>query len=168
MHYSGTVAAAREGNICGIPAVALSMEFLGAIDLYFDDCATMAIEFIDEIFERIEQEEKHFVNFVFNVNFPNVPHTENCGWKLVNQGHGIVRDELTEESYDTENGLARFVFSVRSKYDVNSNDINIDSFAVQNRFTAVTIIPLFGGYALPNDEISKWSIFKNNTKEEKF
>lgn len=159
MHYSGTVAAAREANICGLPSIALSMAFLGATDFYYHDCAQMAVEFIDEVLERIEEEKELFSKMVFNVNFPNVPREDNRGWRFVYQGNGIVRDELTEQSSEEDNGLQKIVFVVRSFYHVNSTDIDIDSFAVKKNFTAVTAIPLFSGKPPPFEQISSWSIF---------
>lgn len=66
--YSGTVAAATEGFLFGIPAIAFSQLHKGWQHL--DSAARIAREVVERQFELLEKP------FLLNVNIPNLPYSE--------------------------------------------------------------------------------------------
>jgi 5'-nucleotidase len=78
--YSGTVSAATEGTLLGIPSIALSIDSYAA-DAQFATAAAVMVELL-----------AHLSAFqlpagtLLNVNVPNVPFIELKGWRLTSQG----------------------------------------------------------------------------------
>jgi 5'-nucleotidase len=66
--YSGTVAAATEGFLFGIPAIAFSQVHHGWAHL--DAAARVAREIVERRFEELQSP------YLLNVNIPNLPHDE--------------------------------------------------------------------------------------------
>jgi 5'-nucleotidase len=90
--YSGTVAAALEGIVLGIPAVALSQQSsaggLGYVTGSFD--FTVAAAFTAQLVERLSRESMPEATLI-NVNFPN---REPTGIEVTKLGKRIYNDEL--------------------------------------------------------------------------
>jgi len=90
--YSGTVAAAFEGIILGIPAIALSQQSsaggLGYVSGKFD--FTVAAAFTAQLVSQLRQESMPEATLV-NVNFPN---REPAGVEVTKLGKRIYNDEL--------------------------------------------------------------------------
>lgn len=90
--YSGTVTAAMESAICGVPGIAVSLEspenFNGPID--YQSAAEAARRIIEKLWscEDIPQD------MVLNVNVPYGPIDEFKGFSVTRQGMRIYRDEL--------------------------------------------------------------------------
>ena len=68
--YSGTVAAAMEANLMGIPAIAVSLATFGPTE-YFPDAARAALQIVRETIRRGLPEDTFL-----NVNVPNLPFAE--------------------------------------------------------------------------------------------
>lgn len=86
--YSGTVAAAIEATICGIPAVAMSLgTYNGG---YFDFAAEFAARFV-----RIVMERGPHPDMLYNVNVPGVQQKQINGVEITRLGQRIYRDVLT-------------------------------------------------------------------------
>jgi 5'-nucleotidase len=66
--YSGTVAAATEGFLFGIPAIAFSQMHKGWA--HIDSAARIAREVVERQFEQID------TPYLLNVNIPNLPYAE--------------------------------------------------------------------------------------------
>jgi len=73
--YSGTVAAAREGFILGIPAIAVSLDSFTSTDFAY------AAEVARHIAERFIDDE-HNLEYMLNVNVPSIPTTQVKGYKV--------------------------------------------------------------------------------------
>ena len=90
--YSGTVTAAMEAAIWGIPGVAVSLDrpenHSGAID--YKPAAESARRIIAWLMDQKEIPE----DTVLNVNVPNLPLSEMKGFKITRQGLRIYRDAL--------------------------------------------------------------------------
>lgn len=85
--YSGTVAAAIEATICGIPGIAIS---LGSYDSgYFDFAAEYGARLLKIVMDR----HRH-PDILFNVNVPGVPQEEIKGVEITRLGQRIYRDVL--------------------------------------------------------------------------
>jgi 5'-nucleotidase len=90
--YSGTVAAAMEGCIHGIPSIAFSLAKNNAFELQdYADC----IKVVRAIFDQIELFTPAHGN-VLNVNIPNVPFADMKGFKVTTQGRRIYEAQIAE------------------------------------------------------------------------
>ncbi|MBI3540951.1 MAG: 5'/3'-nucleotidase SurE [Deltaproteobacteria bacterium] len=69
VHYSGTVSAAMEGALMGIPSVAVSLVAYGDDPTHFQTAA----QFIVTLSRKILKQKKLPQGFVLNVNVPNFP-----------------------------------------------------------------------------------------------
>jgi len=89
--YSGTVTAAMEGAIWGLPSVAFSLDTHenGATLYYYDTAAAIAARIIDTV-----QKNGLPQNVLLNVNIPNLPASEIQGSQVTRLGLRIYRDML--------------------------------------------------------------------------
>ncbi len=85
--YSGTVSAAMEGCILGIPSVAFSA--FGREDFLFEDIAHWCVKVARKILERGIPE-----NTYLNVNVPNLRRDEIKGIKITRQGKRNYREKV--------------------------------------------------------------------------
>ncbi|MBV7379231.1 5'/3'-nucleotidase SurE [Maritimibacter dapengensis] len=87
--YSGTVGAAMEGALQGLPAIALS-QFLGPKnldpDVMFDAAAAWGVRVVKSLIERAPWQETADYRLFYNVNFPPVPAAEVKGIRATSQG----------------------------------------------------------------------------------
>src|SRR5882762_4393961 len=88
--YSGTVAAAMEATLLGIPAMALSQDYRGP-DIPWQTAEAFAPEVIRRLL-RLPWPD----STLFNINFPGVPPTEAAGFAVTSQGQRAIADNLTE------------------------------------------------------------------------
>lgn len=77
--YSGTVAAATEGFLLGIPAIALSL--VGKDFSHYETAAKIAVELVQK-FNR----KTHHQPWLLNVNIPDLPHSELQGMAVTRLG----------------------------------------------------------------------------------
>lgn len=75
--YSGTVSAAREGHIEGIPAVAISTDF---------NCFEIVDAELDNLLKFIFDEKLYSASYVLNVNFPTSKFSSSAGYQVCQQG----------------------------------------------------------------------------------
>jgi len=87
--YSGTVAAAIEGIISGIPSFAISLN--GFTDYHFETAAAFAAKVVKNILTH-----KIGTNFLLNINVPNLPPEQIKGVAITKLGKRIYQDELIE------------------------------------------------------------------------
>src|SRR5258706_5130871 len=92
--YSGTVSAATEGSLCGIPAVAVSLTTFEKVD--FDSAAKIASNIIKDLLsgEKIKLTPKTLLN----INIPNVKPEELKGILITKQGKSYWEDDLEVRS----------------------------------------------------------------------
>lgn len=90
--YSGTVAAAFEGIMLGIPAIAVSIERALDDDYNFDKVAAFTARLAGKIVEN------HLPgNILLNINSPNLPDAQIRGAEVTRLGKRIYRDQLVED-----------------------------------------------------------------------
>lgn len=89
--YSGTVAAAMEATLLGIPAMALSQEYRDGQGLPWETGDAFAPEVIRRLL-RLPWPD----STLFNINFPAVMPAEVAGFAVTNQGRRAIADNLTE------------------------------------------------------------------------
>ena len=120
--YSGTVAAALEGVVLGLPAIAVSQQSrAGALDYRFDGGFgfEVAAAFVARLVERIEDiplPNKSLLNI-------NVPAAPPVGVEVTSLGNRIYRDELKLES-EEESGRRYWIYgSDPGFHDVPGTDL---------------------------------------------
>jgi len=89
--YSGTVAAAMEATLLGIPAMALSQEYRDRNDVPWQTGDAFAPEIIRRLL-RLSWPD----STLYNINFPAVPPGEAVGFAVTSQGRRAIADNLTE------------------------------------------------------------------------
>jgi 5'-nucleotidase len=87
--YSGTVAAAFEATLLGIPAIAISLEFKD--DFHFDTAAQVAHEVVTRIIQNGLPPDT-----LLNVNVPDLPWSELAGFRVTRQGKRCYSDVVHE------------------------------------------------------------------------
>ncbi|MFP3854156.1 MAG: 5'/3'-nucleotidase SurE [Anaerolineales bacterium] len=91
--YSGTVTAAMEGAIAGVPSMAISLDtpddFEGPLD--FEPASQVALQLASKLMST-EPPEKMLIN----VNVPFGPAAANAPWSMTRQGLRIYRDQLVK------------------------------------------------------------------------
>lgn len=98
MFYSGTIAAAREGTVLNIPAIATSMDYTfepgKTHNSYFEDAAKYTSKLVKEVLKKGLPHHN-----LLNVNYPNLPLKKVKGVKITKQGIRMYTD-LVEEKLD--------------------------------------------------------------------
>lgn len=87
--YSGTVAAAMEATVMGIPAVAFS--WCGAFPEELEGCEELVTRILREILSRGDFP----VDTLFNVNLPAIPPSEVAGIRITSLGRRRYADSIT-------------------------------------------------------------------------
>jgi len=93
VHYSGTVAAALEGTLLGIPGIALSQVFSSPDVVRWETAENYAPDIIMKCCAASWGK-----NILLNVNFPDKPLDEVGGLSVVRQGKHKIGDELAFRS----------------------------------------------------------------------
>jgi 5'-nucleotidase len=145
--YSGTVSAATEGTVLGIPSVAISLTTYGEPD--FSYAARFAGRLALLVAERGLPE-----GTLLNVNVPPVPEHEIAGVLLTRQGKSTW-DDTFDVRRDPAN---REYFWLTGKLNIVDTDPDIDQIAIQNKYVSVTPIQ----YDLTDksmlDRMKKWRV----------
>ncbi len=127
--YSGTVSAAIEGNLCGVPAAAVSVS--GHDACHF----TLACELALDVLERFDDLDSLTT---ININTPNLPKEEIKGVKICRLGMREYDNWFIPENSGT--GIHEYRYSgAPVVYD--SKNTGIDVIAMQEGYATIT--PLF-------------------------
>lgn len=129
--YSGTVSAAIEGTIFGVPSVAFSL--IAAKEYHFDT----ASEFAKKVARYVLKNSLPY-DTLLNINIPNVPKEKIKGVKLTRQGKRIY-DGSIQETYDPW-GEKHYWIGGGKPYWERGEDTDIE--AVQAGFISVTPVHL--------------------------
>jgi 5'-nucleotidase len=89
--YSGTVAAAMEATLLGIPAIALSQDYRDGDEIPWETGEALAPEMIRRLV-RLPWPD----STLYNINFPAVPPAQVKGFAVAAQGRRAIADNLTE------------------------------------------------------------------------
>jgi 5'-nucleotidase len=124
INYSGTIAGASEGVICGLPAIAVSTDFF-----HFD----LAEEKLECVLDKIIDENILSTEVVMNVNFPSKEFKESKGIMITEQG---LRPFLHEFELDGESWWAR------GTWDKIENARGTDTYAFENGYISINPIKI--------------------------
>lgn len=125
--YSGTLAAATEGYLLGVPSLAISL--CSTQGFHFDTAARVAQEIVEKIMAREKRDA-----LLFNVNVPDVPYEELNGKTVTRLGRrhraeGVIRTRTPRN--DT-------VFWVGAAGAAKDATAGTDFHAVQNKQVSIT------------------------------
>ena len=127
--YSGTVSAAVEGILCGIPSVAVSVD--SHRPTHFDTACKLTLDMFEKIKEGIPS------GIVLSVNTPNLPAAEIKGLKFARLG----RREYIEQFEETMNQLGQREYWYKGLPVVyDSHDLANDVVAMQEQYATITPI----------------------------
>jgi 5'-nucleotidase len=135
--YSGTVSAATEGTILGIPSIAVSLTTYEEWDF------GVAARFASKL-ALLVQEKGLPAGTLLNVNVPAVPEGEIRGVKITAQGRSSWDD-----TFDLRRDPAgREYYWLTGRMHVTDEDAETDQLAIRDNYISVTPIH----YALTNEE----------------
>lgn len=145
INYSGTVAAAKEAALYGVPAIAVS---IGGYEIVNYDNAAL---FTERLIESVHQKGLPF-GTILNVNFPDVPLAEIKGVRISRQGITCLSENF-EKRIDPRN-RPYYWYGPDSRSTFNNPDI--DEAALDQNFISITPIKCdMTDYDLIK-EIKKW------------
>jgi 5'-nucleotidase len=127
--YSGTVSAATEGTVLGIPSIAVSLT------TYADPDFSYAAKFAGRL-ARLVAERGLPDGTLLNVNVPPLPESEIAGIKITRQGKSTWED-MFDVRRDPAN---REYFWLKGRLNVTDVDPDVDQIAIQNKYVSVTPI----------------------------
>jgi 5'-nucleotidase len=148
--YSGTVSAATEGTILGIPSIAISLTTFDRTD--FISASKVASKLVKDIWEddkiRIDR------GTLLNINIPNVPEKDIKGIKITKQGKSFWEDSF--EVRADPNGREYYWLTGKMAYRDNSNEFDIS--AVMDKYISVTPLHFDLTDYEAYEEIKNWKL----------
>jgi 5'-nucleotidase len=101
IHYSGTVAAAREGTLLGAPSIAVSLYYRDEGHRPYEVAGRVAAE----VFQMVK---RHGLppGVLLNVNVPPVPYAALRGWAVTRMGNSGYQDHYVTLTEEAEAALA--------------------------------------------------------------
>jgi 5'-nucleotidase len=133
--YSGTVTAAMEGAISGIPSIAVSLDSPehsgGPIDF---KPAARAGRKVAVLLLKNEMP----AGRLLNINVPGIPESEIKGWKVTRQGQRIYRDELVRR----EDPRGKPYYWIGGEAPTGIEEEDTDFGAIKQGYISVTPIQL--------------------------
>lgn len=130
--YSGTVSAAMEAVVCGIPAVAMS--FAGRRD----DLIAGYLPLVTQLVQRIVQLETLPAATLLNINLPGIPVDQVKGVRVVPLGSRFFRNSVTRHQDPWE----RDVYWIGGGEITWTGEVDTDHAVVREGYVAVTPLKL--------------------------
>jgi len=125
--YSGTVAAATEGFLFGIPSIAVSL--VNRSECNFATAAQVALEMVKRFMEKIVH-----VPVLLNINVPDVPLSRLAGMEVTRLG----RRHKAEPVIKSTNPRGETIYWVGAAGIAQDAGEGTDFFAVQNNKISIT------------------------------
>jgi 5'-nucleotidase len=124
--YSGTVAAATEGFLLGIPSIAISLTSKTAT--HFETAAEIAVELV------LRHRERAAGAWLLNVNVPDIPRAALAGYKVTRLG----RRHKAENVVKTQNPRGETIYWVGAAGPAADAGEGTDFHAVEQRYASIT------------------------------
>lgn len=129
--YSGTVSAATEGVVLGIPGIAFSL--CTYADPEWETAARIAKELTKKVIENPMPP-----NVLLNINIPNLPYNQLKGIKITRMG----RSRFIEKFHKRLDPRGRTYYWLDGELEVHDEGDDIDIHAVRDGFVSITPIHL--------------------------
>jgi 5'-nucleotidase len=138
VYYSGTVSAAREASILGIPslAVSLSVDFAKPkpeSKLHYESAAKMAVRLLRQL-KGVDLPE----HTLLNLNVPDLPMSKIKGLKLARQGFRYYSGSILRR----KDHRGRDYFWVGGQYKGFRNEADTDCTVVESGYASITPLKL--------------------------
>jgi 5'-nucleotidase len=143
--YSGTVAAATEGHLLGIPSLALSLTSKAAAHL--DSAAQIALDVVQR-FQRQSFPEP----VLLNINVPDLPLSEIRGSRVTRLGKRHKAEGVVK-SVNPRNETVYWVGAAGGAQDAGAGT---DFHAVDNGFVSITPLQIDLTHAAQLDRLARW------------
>jgi len=133
--YSGTVGAARQGAFFNVPSIALSLNTWSGDKTgeHFDNIFPFFDNYFDLLLKHIN------VDFVFNINFPNVSYKDIKGIKnTIPYPYEHYNDDLFLLNGDH---LGKY-YGIKWRHKFVEENIRFDASAVKNGFISVSALKI--------------------------
>jgi len=131
--YSGTVAAAREGVLLGIPSIAFSQAYRDITKVDFAVAARIALDLTRKVLAR------GLPPGVFlNVNIPPAKWEDIQGYAITRQGDSGFRDKFMHISGHPDNGGVLYRNVGERFAPSSSEDLDLDDRAVKQKKVSIT------------------------------
>lgn len=133
--YSGTVTAAMEATLSGLPGVAVSLDSnrTHPKPLDYDPAARVAASIVRQIHSAAIPNDT-----LLNVNVPYVPIEEMRGVAITRQGQRVYRDELIKR----EDPRGRPYYWIGGDIPTGVADAGTDFWALENNYVSITPLSL--------------------------
>lgn len=158
IYYSGTIAAAREGAVMGISAVAFSLDYEYVPGVVEPEAFRPGAKFARRMCSQILHDPLP-QGTMLNVNFPNRPPDKVKGVRVAKQGFRMYSDRIT----------ARQDFRGNDYYWLGGRYIGFkkikgsDCEVVDNGYISVTPLKIDVTHYEYMNELSQWRLFKNDS-----
>jgi len=126
--YSGTVSAATEGTIIGIPSIAISLNSIKGGDMV--PSQKVAINVATKVIKNGLPG-----GILLNVNVPNINEESIKGYRITKQGKLVFKDRFEKR----EDPRGKFYYWMKGEI-INDTNGDTDGFALQNDFISITPI----------------------------
>ena len=127
INYSGTVAAAKEASLYGVPAIAVSIS--GKVNPHYDAAAV----FVEGLVNRVHHSGLPF-GTILNVNLPNRPLHEIAGVRICRMGVDHMSEELDRRVDPRDQVYFWQGCDAQTRY----TDTAIDGGAVERNYISIT------------------------------
>ena len=145
--YSGTVAAAVEGSVCGVPSVAVSVNSHEAT--HFECAARLAVDALKKSYGKLQPET------VLNINTPDLPEEEIKGLRFTTLGKREYNEFFTPT--EMEDGSTGYRYTGDPVIYEGLPD-TLDVIAIQDGYASITPIHRdMTSYEMV-EEIKRWGI----------
>jgi len=128
--YSGTVSAATEAALLGIPAIAISLDTY-AMEADFRAAAAIAVRLV-ELLPQLQLPERTLLN----VNVPALPPDRIRGVRITHQGRSLWRDWYERR----QDPWGREYFWLAGEYELCDGDPDADDVALVEGYISITPI----------------------------
>ena len=125
--YSGTVSAAREAAIMGVPAIAMSIASYAP--KHYEYTAKLAAQLVELVFDK-----KLHNGTLLNVNVPDLPEEEIKGVLITRQG----KSKWDDYYKDRTDPYGNKYYWLTGKMDIQDTELNRDVVAIANGYASVT------------------------------
>ncbi len=128
--YSGTMSAAVEAGIEGVPAIGFSL-----LDYNWDADFKPCKDFVKRITESVLKN-KLPEGVVLNVNIPNLKKEEIKGIKICRQAHGLWKEDFDKRT----SPLGKDYYWLSGKFENLDHGEDTDLFALENGY--ISVVPV--------------------------